>query len=49
VCIDKGKEIDDKAALTFSRAFYNGLFTLGLKICEAFELARETVKRESPN
>ena len=48
VCIDKGKEIDDKAAVTFSRAFYKALYTSGSTICSAFDLAREAVKRENP-
>lgn len=48
ICIDKGKEIDDKAALTFSRAFYKALYTSGKTICEAYEMAKEAVKRESP-
>ncbi len=47
ICIDKGKEIDDKAALTFSRAFYKAIYTSECTICEAFEMAKEAVKRES--
>ncbi len=33
ICIDKGKEIDDKAAVTFSRAFYKAIFTSGCSVC----------------
>jgi hypothetical protein len=48
ICIDKGKEIDDRAAVTFSIAFYKALYTSGTTICGAFDLAREAVKRENP-
>lgn len=48
ICIDKGKEIDDKAAVTFSRAFYKAIFTSGRTICSAFEIAREAVKHDNP-
>ena len=48
ICIDKGKEIDDKAALLFSRAFYKSLYVSGNTVCAAYNMARDTVKRESP-
>ncbi len=48
ICIDKGKEIDDKAAVTFSRAFYKAIYTSGCTVCAAFDLGREAVKRENP-
>ena len=43
VCIKTGKEVLDKAAIDFTKAFYKEIFE-GQKVCEAFNQAKESVK-----
>ena len=45
ICIDKGQTILDKAAVEFTKYFYDEVFDIGTNksICDAFEFAKEKV------
>ena len=44
ICVDKKKEIRDKAAIVFSRTFYSCIFkSSAFTICEAFDIAKQSV------
>ena len=49
ICVKKEFELDDMAAISFSTEFYGQLFSNQKRtICEAYNLARENVKKSNP-
>ena len=46
ICIDQKKILQDEAAILFSKTFYSHIFGSSLSICEAFESARNLIKKQ---
>jgi hypothetical protein len=46
ICIDQKKLLLDEAAINFSRIFYCHIFASNLSICEAYESAKNHVKKK---
>jgi hypothetical protein len=47
ICILKTEKLYDKAAIIFSENFYELLFKESLTVCEAFNIAKKTVKHHT--
>lgn len=45
ICIDQNQTILDKAAIEFSKLFYDEVFESYRNICDAFEMAKEKVEK----
>eukprot|EP00347_Sterkiella_histriomuscorum_P016837 403351663 len=46
ICIQQDKEVKDRSAITFSRAFYINVFSSRMTICEAYQNAVFLVEKE---
>lgn len=46
VCVRRGEQISDTAVSKFSRAFYHGIFSKHMTVCQAFAAAKHTVLGE---
>ncbi|CDW83802.1 nb-arc domain protein [Stylonychia lemnae] len=46
ICVRKGFQISDEAAIAFSKNFYHALFSQTVSVCQAFELAKAAMRAE---
>jgi len=44
VCVKSGQQIADLAVITFSKAFYNSVFSQTMTICDSFKMAQKQVQ-----
>jgi hypothetical protein len=46
ICIKRGEKISDEASIMFTRAFYHALFSQTVSVCQAFKIAKTSLKSE---
>lgn len=46
ICIDQNQTILDKAAVEFSKTFYDEVFDAYMNTCDAYQFAKEKVEKE---
>ena len=43
ICVEKGRFVLDKAAISFTKTFYEQLYLKGEHVCTAFDVAKRSV------